>query len=94
MAEAAPTSHPRLTKELGTSSQHVLICTGLSHDGTAEDRTMADLQRTIEEQTRPRAIITVRRAKRIKGRHWKIRQRNMHHPYHKSYTICLNVPYS
>ena len=39
-------------------------------------------------------IITVRRAKRIKGRHWKIRQRNMHHLHHKSYTICLNAPYS
>ena len=55
MVEAAPTSHPRLTKELGTSSQHVLICTGLSHNGTTEDKTMADLQRTIEEQTGPRA---------------------------------------
>jgi len=42
-------------EEPGTSSRHVLICTGLSHNGTTEDKTMADLQRTIEEQTGPRA---------------------------------------
>ena len=39
-------------------------------------------------------VITVRRAKRIEGRHLNTRQRNMHHLYHKSYTICLNAPYS
>ena len=67
MAEAAPTSHPRLTKELGTSSQHMLICTGLSYDGTAEDRTMADLQRTVEEQAGPRANYHYKESKKDRG---------------------------
>jgi len=39
-------------------------------------------------------IITVRRAKKIEGRQLNTKQHNMHHPYHKSYTICLNAPYS
>ena len=42
-------------KEPDITSQHVLICIGLSHDSTAEDRTMADLQRTVEEQAETRA---------------------------------------
>ena len=67
MAEAAPTSHPRLTKELGTSSQHVLICTRLSHNGTAEDKTMVDLQRTVEEQAGPRANYHYKESKKDRG---------------------------
>ena len=42
-------------EEPGTISQHVLICIGLNLNGIAEDRIMADLQRTIEEQARTRA---------------------------------------
>ena len=54
-------------EEPGTTSQHVLICTGLSHDGTAEDGTMADLQRTVEEQAGPRANHHCKESKKDRG---------------------------
>jgi len=54
-------------EEPGTTSQHMLICTGLSHDGTAEDRTMADLQRTIEEQAGSRSNHHCKESKKDRG---------------------------